>query len=288
MLMKLNSYLRLLRPHQWLKNILVFPLFFLTYKSLEIIFNPDVWLLLICFSIVSSGVYCINDVIDIDTDKQHPTKKFRPIASGDLTSAEGIFLAVLLIISGLCLSLYVNTSFFVIISIYLLLNFFYNLILKKIIYLDVFALTFFYILRIMSSASMPEINLSYWFVSFSFFFFLSFAFLKRCIDYKHKQYIGIISSIKLNDLFFLFSIVAFTASLSVLISFFNSSEFISSYKKIFLIYILVIPYVYIYLNISTAVKFRVIKGDPLTFLLTDIKSLITLFISFLIFIMAIV
>ena len=199
MLMKLNSYFKLLRPHQWLKNTLVFPLFFLTYKSFEIIFYPDVWLLFICFCIVSSGVYCVNDVIDIDTDKQHPTKKFRPIASGDLTQTNGIFLAVLLIISGLCLSLHVNTSFFVIICIYLLLNIFYNLIFKKIIYLDVFTLTSFYILRIMSSASIPEINLSYWFVSFSFFFFLSLAFLKRCIDFKSKQYIDIITSSKLKN-----------------------------------------------------------------------------------------
>ena len=286
--MKLNSYLRLLRPHQWLKNILIFPLFFLTYKSLAIILDLDIWLIFICFCVVSSGVYCANDVIDIDSDKNHPTKKFRPIASGDLSTTQGILFASVMLISGLCLSLYVSKSFFIIISIYLLLNILYNLFLKKIVYIDVFVLTSFYILRIICPISIAEINLSYWFISFAFFLFLSLAFLKRCIDFSSKHYIGIVSSSKLKDLFFIFSIVAFTASLSVLISFFNSSEFIASYKKIFLVYILIIPYVYLYLNLTTAVKFEVVKGDPLTFLLTDIKSLITLFISALIFIMAIV
>jgi 4-hydroxybenzoate polyprenyltransferase len=285
--MKLNSFFIIIRPHQWLKNFLVFPLFFLNHKSLEILITPNLWLIFICFSIVASGIYCANDVIDKDNDRKHPTKKFRPIASGALRVNQAIFLATVLITLGLSLSLYINTSFFFIICMYLLLNIFYNFIFKKIVYIDVFILTFFYIIRIISTISIPGINLSYWFISFSFFLFLSLAFLKRCIDFDSKEYIDITSSTKLKDLFFTSSIIAFVTSLSVLISFFNSSQFISSYEKTFLIYFLIIPYLYLFLNMLTAVKLNRIRVDPIIFFITDKKSVTALLVSSLIFIFAI-
>ena len=285
--MNFKNIFSIIRPHQWLKNMLVFPLFFLNYKSFEIFLTSDPLLIFISFSVVASGVYCANDVFDVKKDKNHPTKRFRPIASGDLSIYQGIALAAVFISIGLCLSLYVNLSFFFVICFYLILNIFYNLILKKIVYIDVFVLTLFYIIRIISSASLPEINLSYWFISFSFFLFLSLALLKKYIDFNYKEYSDINSTSTLKELFFIFSTITFIASISVLISFFNSSHFVSTYSKTYLIYFLIIPYFYWMMNILTAAKLGKINGDPIIFTLTDRKSFLSIALSSLIFILSI-
>ena len=285
--MNFKNIFSIIRPHQWLKNMLVFPLFFLNYKSFEIFLTFDPLLIFISFSVVASGVYCANDVFDVKKDKNHPTKRFRPIASGDLSIYQGIALAAVFISIGLCLSLYVNLSFFFVICFYLILNIFYNLILKKIVYIDVFVLTLFYIIRIISSASLPEINLSYWFISFSFFLFLSLALLKKYIDFNYKEYSDIKSTSTLKELFFIFSTITFIASISVLISFFNSSHFVSTYSKTYLIYFLIIPYFYWMMNILTAAKLGKIHGDPIIFTITDRKSFLSIALSSLIFILSI-
>jgi len=285
--MNFKNIFSIIRPHQWLKNMLVFPLFFLNYKSFEIFLTSDPLFIFISFSFVASGVYCANDVFDVKKDKNHPTKRFRPIASGDLSIYQGIVLAVVFISIGICFSLFVNLSFFFIICFYLILNIFYNLILKKIVYIDVFVLTLFYIIRITSSASLPEINLSYWFISFSFFLFLSLALLKKYIDFNYKEYSDIKSTSTLKELFFIFSTITFIASISVLISFFNSSHFVSTYSKTYLIYFLIIPYFYWMMNILTAAKLGKIHGDPIIFTITDRKSFLSIALSSLIFILSI-
>lgn len=286
--MKFYSLIKLLRPHQWLKNLLVIPLFFLSSKSLDIFFNPIPWLVFVCFSIIASGVYCANDVIDVNNDKKHPIKKLRPIASGDVSIHLGILLSIALVSLGLYISWYVNLDLFFLLCGYLILNIFYNLIFKKIVFIDVFILTFFYIIRVISPASIPDIDLSYWFVSFSFFLFLSLAFLKRCIDFESKIYKDIASTRTLKDLFFSFSMICYVTSLSVLIAFFNSSTFVSSYEKVFLIYLLIIPYLYLFFNMFTLIKMNFVKDEPIIFLLADTKSLITLLISSLIFFIALI
>lgn len=285
--MKFYSLIKLLRPHQWLKNLLIIPLFFLSSKSLDVFFDPIPWLVFICFSIVASGVYCANDVIDINNDKKHPVKKSRPIASGDVSVHSGILLSIVLVSMGLYISWYINLKLFYVLCGYLILNIFYNLIFKKLVFIDVFILTFFYIIRVISAASFPDINLSYWFVSFSFFLFLSLAFLKRCIDFTSKCYKDITPSSTLKDLFFSFSMISYVTSLSVLIAFFNSSNFVTSYEKAFLIYLLIIPYLYLFLNMFTMIKMNLVKEEPIIFLLTNIKSLIALLVSSLIFFIAI-
>jgi len=285
--MKYYSLIKLLRPHQWLKNLLVIPLFFLSSKSLDIFFNPSLWLVFICFSIIASGVYCANDVIDINNDKKHPVKKLRPIASGDVTVHSGILLSIILVSIGLYISWYINLNLFFLLCGYLLLNIFYNLIFKKLVFIDVFVLTLFYIIRVISAASLPDFNLSYWFVSFSFFLFLSLAFLKRCIDFEGVSYKDITPSSLLKDLFFNFSMISYVTSLSVLTAFFNSSTFVTSYEKAFLIYFLIVPYLYLFLNIFTSIKMDFVKDEPIIFLLTNLKSLIALLVSSLIFFIAI-
>lgn len=285
--MKYYNFIKLLRLHQWLKNLLIFPLFFLSSKSLDVFFNPIPWLVFICFSIIASGIYCANDVIDVDNDKKHPVKKLRPIASGDVSVYSGILLSIILVTIGLYISWHINLNLFYLLCVYLILNIFYNLIFKKLVFIDVFILTFFYIIRVISAASFPDINLSYWFVSFSFFLFLSLAFLKRCIDFESKSYIDITPSTRLKDLFFSFCMISYVTSLSVLIAFFNSSTFVISYEKALLIYLLIIPYLYLFLNMFTSIKMNFVKDEPIIFLLTNIKSLIALLVSSLIFFTAI-
>ena len=285
MLIKLSSYFKLLRPYQSIKNILVFPLFILSFRSIgAIVQSLDLLLIFISFSFVASSVYCANDLFDYKSDRKHPTKKNRPIASGDVSLKEGFTLSLVFLSFGVFISLFVSLNFFFIICSYLSLNILYNLIFKKFIFLDVFTLTFFYMLRIIAPSSLPYVDLSFWFITFSFFLFLSLAFLKKFIDFKYKKYRDIDSSHELRELFLNFSLLAFITSLSVLISFFNSSEFLLNYQKIYFIYALIIPYLYWMLNLITAVKLGFVTGDPILFALTDKKSLMSIGIASLIFI----
>ena len=185
---------------------------------------------------------------------------------------------------GVITSFFVSPHFFYLICFYLALNILYNLIFKKFVFLDVFTLTFFYMLRIIAPSSLPNVDLSFWFITFSFFLFLSLAFLKKYIDFKYKKYCDIDFSNELRELFLNFSLLAFITSLSVLLSFFNSSEFLLKYQKASFIYFMIIPYLYWMLNLITSVRLGFVKGDPILFALSDKKSLVSIGIASSIFI----
>lgn len=167
-----------LRPHQWLKNVLVFlPL--LAAHRIDAAALGLSLLAFVAFCLVSSGVYLLNDLLDLDADRAHPRKCRRPFASGALPVPAGLWLVPGLFAAGLGLSLVAGADFAAVLLAYVALTTAYSLGLKREVILDILMLGVFYTLRIAGGAAAAGIALSVWLVAFSLFFFLALAAVKR-------------------------------------------------------------------------------------------------------------
>jgi 4-hydroxybenzoate polyprenyltransferase/phosphoserine phosphatase len=170
---------RVLRLHQWLKNLLLFVPLLAAHQ----LTNPDVWLALILaffsFSLCASSVYVANDLMDLESDRQHPRKCNRPFASGLVPAWMGVALAPLLVIGSLALAHYVSGQFLPWLMFYFVLTCAYSWGLKRLMLVDCLTLAMLYTLRIVAGAAAASMSLSFWLLAFSVFLFLSLAFLKR-------------------------------------------------------------------------------------------------------------
>ena len=174
----LIDYLKAIRIHHWPKNLLVF----LPALTGHLI-TPESFstLLAIFFSLsfVASGMYLMNDLLDIDNDKQHPTKQLRLIARGSLSSNNAKIISLLLIIMGLLGSFAVSFYAGILIFVYIVLIGVYSLYVKKAPFFEAFFLTLVYLLRIYIGVLAVDTGTSQWLMIFSFFFFFFLVLVKR-------------------------------------------------------------------------------------------------------------
>ena len=168
-----------MRPHQWVKNILVFTPLILSFQFLNTELIIDALLAFVAFSLTASGLYIVNDLLDIEADKAHPTKRNRPFASGLLSKGWGISQSIIVILIAFGIASYLNPQFLVALLIYAILSASYSLKLKKVVLLDVSLLAVLYTLRIIAGTFAVSLELSYWLIVFSIFFFTSLAMIKR-------------------------------------------------------------------------------------------------------------
>jgi 4-hydroxybenzoate polyprenyltransferase len=180
----LRFYLRAIRVHQWLKNLLIgVPL--LTSHSWNNL--PSVLSLLaafVSFSLSASATYLLNDLLDLSADRRHPRKSQRPLASGDLSLVTGVGLMIGLLAAGLALAAVVSVEFLLILLLYVGLTVSYSLYFKTIVLIDVIVLASLYTLRILAGTAAIGVVLSNWLFAFSMFLFLSLALVKRCSELK--------------------------------------------------------------------------------------------------------
>lgn len=175
-------WLRALRVHQWVKNSLMFVPLILAHDFLDL---PRVALLLtgfMAFNITASSVYILNDLLDLSADRQHPRKRFRPFAAGDLPLVQGLALWPFLVIAGFCLAFLTGPAFALVLAGYYILTVAYSFDLKRRALVDVFTLATLYTLRIMAGAVAASVVLSPWLLAFSIFIFLSLAIVKRVAE----------------------------------------------------------------------------------------------------------
>ena len=173
-----RSYIKALRPHQWLKNILVFSPMLAAHQFDGATLLASV-LALICFNLVASSVYVFNDLLDLAADRSHPRKCRRPFASGRLPIAHGVWMAVGLTAFGALLSALVGWQFAWMMAAYYVLTAAYSLHLKRRIVIDICVLAGLYTLRIIAGGVATNIDLSVWLLAFALFFFLALAAVKR-------------------------------------------------------------------------------------------------------------
>jgi 4-hydroxybenzoate polyprenyltransferase len=170
---------RALRPHQWIKNLLIFlPLLFAHRITDERAVVRDVFAF-IAFSICASAIYLVNDLADLEHDRRHRTKRTRPFASGELPLQVGFWLAPGLLMAGLGLALFVSPAFAAIVVGYALLSLAYSFSLKAIALLDVIILAGLYTSRIIAGSVAAGVVASFWLLAFALFMFTSLAMVKR-------------------------------------------------------------------------------------------------------------
>ena len=174
----LTDYLKAIRIYHWPKNILVF----LPAITGHLITPESFSTLLVVFfslSFVASGMYLMNDLLDIDNDKQHPTKQLRLIARGSLSPKNAKIISLLLIIMGLLGSFAVSFYAGILIFVYIVLIGIYSLYIKKTPFFEAFFLTLVYLLRIYIGVLAVDTGTSQWLMIFSFFFFFFLVLAKR-------------------------------------------------------------------------------------------------------------
>jgi 4-hydroxybenzoate polyprenyltransferase len=178
-----RAVVKALRPHQWAKNALVLLPTLLApgVPRLETAFAAVV--AAAAFSLGASSGYVLNDLLDIEADRKHPTKRKRPFASGALPVAFGppLLLALVVAAFGLSLTL-LPWRFSLMLAIYMVATISYSLVLKKKLMLDVLVLAGLYAHRILSGGIATGIHVSVWLLGFSMFFFTSLAFAKRYVE----------------------------------------------------------------------------------------------------------
>ena len=178
-----RAVLRGMRPHQWLKNLLVFVPFALSMGELHPRDAGVAVLAFACLCALTSGTYLVNDLFDIDADRRHPRKRKRPIASGDLPVATACAAAAALIAGALACACLLRLAFAAALGTYLVITLAYSFRLKKMAMVDVLVIAMLFTLRILAGMLLVSEKPSHWLLMFSIFFFLSLAFMKREVEF---------------------------------------------------------------------------------------------------------
>ena len=172
------ALVRALRPHQWSKNVLLF-LAPLAAHRLESQVLLRAALAFAAFCLAASSAYVLNDLLDVERDRAHPTKCRRPFAARDLPEAAGWVLAPALLASAAAVGASLGVAFIGLLLLYYAVTTAYSLKLKSIAMLDVIVLAGLYTVRLFSGAVAVDVPVSSWLLSFAMFLFLSLAMVKR-------------------------------------------------------------------------------------------------------------
>ena len=204
----LKAWLKAIRLHQWAKNVLIFiPLLLAHAWAPGLLAGAAVGFL--SFGLCASATYIVNDLLDLESDRQHPRKRRRPFASGDLSALSGIVVSVLFLAAAFILAvleprvvaalsselaLTKPLHFLLWLGIYLFTTLAYSLRFKRSVLVDVIVLSGLYTIRIVAGSAATGISPSTWLGSFSIFFFLSLAFVKRFAELENLRGRGGVSA----------------------------------------------------------------------------------------------
>lgn len=180
--LKLKTIVAAVRARQWIKNLLVFIPIVTAHKLQDAGILAAGALAFAAISLCASSIYLLNDLLDLDSDRRHPEKWRRPLASGTLAIPAAIVLSLLLMAAGLAISLRLPADAVKLIGVYLVATTAYSLFLKRRVLVDVFTLSLLYTLRVLLGGAATGLLLSPWFLAFSVFTFLSLAFCKRASE----------------------------------------------------------------------------------------------------------
>jgi 4-hydroxybenzoate polyprenyltransferase/phosphoserine phosphatase len=178
----LKSILKMLRVHQWSKNTLIAVPMVLSHEYFNTTMILQCVLAFISFSEVASAIYIVNDFFDLALDRQHPTKRNRPFASGALSVPFGLVSIGILLVVGIGAGLMVSWPFMGVLAGYIVITTSYSLALKRMLLIDVLTLAGLYTVRVIAGAAATGVGVSFWLLAFSMFFFLSLALVKRYVE----------------------------------------------------------------------------------------------------------
>jgi 4-hydroxybenzoate polyprenyltransferase len=274
----LKHYLKAMRLHQWLKNILIFIPLLLAHRFNDLLLLQQAVVGFISFGFCASSVYLLNDLLDLHEDRQHPTKKFRPFASGSISIVNGIMLIPVLLLTSFSLAMLLPHDFILVLIIYYVLTVIYSVYIKKSAPIDVLTLAVLYTIRIIAGSAAVSIMPSFWLLAFSMFLFLSLALIKRFTELllikHHEQTKTLGRGYNTTDLDMLSQFGSSSAYMSVLILalYINSSEVQALYTKPELIWLLCPIVLYLVTRLWLLARRNLVDEDPVIFVIRDHQS----------------
>ena len=174
------AMLRAIRPHQWTKNLLLFVPAVLAHKIGLLEVTSHVAIAFVAFGLCASAVYVINDLLDLESDRLHPSKRRRPFAAGHLSIPTGVAMASVCALGGVGLAaVLLPTPFVAALLGYLAITTAYSVYLKRQMLVDILVLALLYTYRVIAGGLAVDVPVSFWLLAFSMFFFTSLAFAKR-------------------------------------------------------------------------------------------------------------
>lgn len=275
-----RALLKAMRPHQWAKNALVFVPLLTAGLALDPAAIIKACIAFAALSLLASGVYLVNDLLDIDADRAHVKKSRRPLASGALTIPQAIVAAALLTIVAVAATwFWLGWPATLALAAYLALTLAYSFWIKAIMVADVVMLALLYTIRLVVGAAAIMVAISTWLLLFSIFFFLGLAFLKRYIELSQSNapahamlggrgYVGSDA-----DIVAISGIAAGMVSLLVVALFAEAMRGTGQYASPQLLWLLILPLLYWQSRVWMMARRGEVDGDPVAFAIKDRRSI---------------
>lgn len=280
----MKAWLRAIRPHHWAKNTLVLIPAAAAQSLAEPVVLRQCVLAFVAFSLMASGTYLINDVLDAESDRSHPTKQRRPIANRDLTVRSALTGAVILVGVALTISwLTLAPNFLLALFGYLVLTLSYSFGLKQRALVDILCLAALYTGRILAGSAATGIELSFWLLAFSMLLFFSLATAKRATELaglasrSEHQAPGRGYTVSDLPLLVVFGVVSAFASVLLLALYLNSRGDVL-YARPQVLWLLCPALLYWVSRIWLKTYRQELHEDPVVFALTDRPSLVVAFV----------
>lgn len=275
-------WLKALRVHQWLKNLLLFVPLVTGFAFLDTGKLATVVLAFVSMSLGASATYIGNDLWDLDSDRLHPRKRHRPFASGHLPIMQGVACAVLLLVLSFALAWLAAPAFAAILVSYLVLTTAYSWFFKTRVLADVIVLSVLYTLRIVAGSFAVDIPISRWLLAFSVFTFLSLALVKRCSELVSLRQSGKVAvsgrDYQIGDLEVLwpFGVGSALAAVIVFGLFINSPETLVRYATPNLLWLVAVGLIYLFARLWITTVRGAMHDDPIVHMMENRGSLSTL------------
>lgn len=270
-----RAFVKEMRPHQYAKNALVFVPLFTSHGYQESSALLATLIAFVCFCLCASGVYFLNDLLDLPSDRMHARKRNRPLASGDLSASLGVAGALVLPAIAFAAALMFLPLLFVgVLALYFLTTNAYSFALKRISTVDVMTLAILYTFRVVAGAAATGIALSSWLMAFSVFVFVSLAYLKRYIEVaalpEHATTAhGRGYSAADSETLFALGVANITASVLILTLYINSPEIVRLYQSPDVLWLLCLLMLYWGNRIWIGARRGKVPDDPVIFALKD-------------------
>lgn len=270
-----RSFIRAVRVHQWVKNLLVFVPMIAAHRTNDAAILTRAAIAFLAFCLCASGIYVLNDLLDLTADRKHAKKCRRPFAAGELPLQLGLLFSPILILAGFGLAAFLGVKFVGMLGLYFVLTDAYSLFIKTVALVDVMCLAGLYAIRIFAGGIATNTEVSHWLLAFSGFFFLSLALAKRSSELfqlrstSRKNAMG--RGYEVGDLEMLVSLGACSGYLSILVLalYINSSEVMVFYaypKYLWLVCPLLLYWVS---RVSLLTHRGLLHEDPVVFALKD-------------------
>ncbi|MGV7210604.1 UbiA family prenyltransferase [Oxalobacteraceae bacterium A2-2] len=265
-----------LRPHQWLKNLLIFVPLVMAHALGDSARLGQALLAFLCFGLCASSVYVLNDLLDIDADRAHHRKKHRPFASGALPIPAGVLLLLLTLGLAVTLLALLPPLFGLIMAIYYASTLAYSFRLKRQVVVDIMMLSGLYTIRILAGAAATGITPSFWLLAFSIFIFLSLALVKRYAELRLTVGKASGRGYTADDLPVLLALGAASgfSAIQVLALYLNSPEVRALYRQPQLLWLIMPVMAYWIARIWLKTHRGEMHDDPVVFAAKDWQSLL--------------